>query len=541
MDSSQSNAGSNQGSSANTSFVDLGVSESICTRLSQKGILNPTPIQREVFGPITQKESLIGFSKTGTGKTLAYLIPLVSQFDQTMGSGQEAGIFGLVLVPTRELAAQVSRDLELIGGESQKGVVIVGGESENDQIRLGREARWVIATPGRLLDLLQRKAIDLNQVKAVVFDEADRLLDMGFVDDMRAILKFIPRGQAQLLFFSATVHFGIDEMAYEFGIENLKKIGKETDELTVDGLDHRISFVGDDEKFHALVHFLKNNSGRRGIVFSNFRDKAGYLGQKLRGLGARVEVLTAQATQPQRTFIMENFRNGKISVLIASDLAARGLDVSDLDFVVNFDLPEDPATYVHRVGRTARAGRKGVAISFVGFEDSFRLEKLEKFLGIKLERMTFKSEELSGKLPLLGSIPQVGPRSNPGPKLSTPTTGRDYRDPSRDHQARRHSPDFQKNSPKKDVPRSVDSKFDSSFKVSDPKPFWQRIISRLLRLLGIEAKHIDAGITQKGQESTARSSGVGRGGGPRGGHSGRRGRHFGGRPGRGSARGRGRR
>jgi ATP-dependent RNA helicase RhlB len=391
-------------------FEELGATKELVDRLSQKGILNPTGIQSEVFNPVLLNSSILGMSKTGTGKTLAYVLPLMHRLMTSPRLGNDP-IRYLVLVPTRELASQVQQTIDLLTARSDWGVVVVGGESEETQMRQSQTAKFMIATPGRLLDLLKRRLVDLSQVETVVFDEADRLLDMGFVDDMREIMRIVTKPNQQLLFFSATTHFGIDEMAYEFRVQDLLRIGKESDELTVEGLDHRVAFVGEQEKFHALVAFLHSKKGERGIVFSNYRDKAHEIAGRLRKGGCPAEVLTAQLTQAARSRIMEQFRSGVVQVLIASDLAARGIDVSDLDFVVNVDLPDDSATYVHRVGRTARAGKKGIALSFVGFEDSFRLEKLEKFLGHAIERYRFESTQLTGPLLRFAEYP-VGETSH---------------------------------------------------------------------------------------------------------------------------------
>jgi superfamily II DNA/RNA helicase len=388
-------------------FSALGLSTKILENLKKKGITHPTSIQHEAFGPILTGKSLVGFSKTGTGKTLAYILPLYERMNQ---SQRLDAVQNLVLVPTRELAAQVVENFIFASGQPSQVVSIVGGESEDRQRQGIQNAPWVVATPGRLLDLLRKKYISLKSVRAIVFDEADRLLDMGFQDDMRDILSFIPKGSAQLLFFTATVHLGLEEMAYEFGIEKLERIGTETDQVTVEGLDHRVSFIGEEEKIFALANWLSENSESRGLVFSNYRDKASHVASRMRGLGCQCDVLTAQLPQQQRTYIMEGFKKGKIRVLIASDLAARGIDVFNLDFVINFDLPEDPATYVHRVGRTARAGKKGLAISFVGYEDAFRLEKIEKFLGSSIARMSFPTEKLSGRLPRIGSPVKSDPK-----------------------------------------------------------------------------------------------------------------------------------
>jgi ATP-dependent RNA helicase RhlE len=418
-----------------TKFEQIGLSKKIVDNLKKKGIESPTPIQETVFQPILEKKSIVGFSKTGTGKTFAYVLPLIERLERSQVSESHQNISGipyLVIVPTRELSHQVVQDISLISNNESIVVSIVGGESEEKQVEKLKTAKWVVATPGRLLDLLKRRILNLNSVQTLVFDEADRLLDMGFQDDMRDILTYVPKGKAQLLFFTATVHLGIEEMAYESGIHDLIRLGTETDQKTVEGLDHRVAFVGEEEKFFALAHWIKSHEGKRGLVFSNFRDKATHVAGRLKGLGCRCESLTAQLSQIQRTTIMAQFKSQEISVLIASDLAARGIDVFDLDFVVNYDLPEDPATYVHRVGRTARAGKKGQAISFVGFEDSFRLDKIEKFLGQTIARFQFESSQLSGRMPRL----QIGSSStdskshgNKNQKVHNPNAGKPFLPP----------------------------------------------------------------------------------------------------------------
>jgi ATP-dependent RNA helicase RhlE len=391
-------------------FKDLGLSELYIERLKDKGIHTPTEIQVELFQPIISGESVLGLAKTGTGKTLSYLGPLVERYS-ARGTDQEKNVYNAamngalvwVLVPTRELATQVKDTHEILTHAQSQVAVVVGGESEDRQIDALNQARFVVATPGRLLDLLQRKRLSTRNVEVVVMDEADRLLDMGFIDDIRAILRFLEK-KPQLVFVSATLHLGVEEVAFEMGIE-AKRFGNAEEMPTVEGLDHGVAFVGDSEKFHALAHFIFDRKDQRGIVFSNYREKAHELASRLRGLGCKSDALSAQLSQAQRSRIVEDYRAERLKVLVASDLAARGLDFFDIEYVVNFDLPEDPATYVHRVGRTARAGRKGKALSFIGFEDSFRLEKLERFLGKKL-----KVEELD-VTKLSGPLPRFAPRS----------------------------------------------------------------------------------------------------------------------------------
>ena len=375
-------------------FSELNLPSVLLEALQLQSIETATPIQVEVFPTISEGRSALGLSKTGTGKTLAYLLPTLTRLLKAKENPEHPAATGkspcvLVLIPTRELAYQVTQSLSMFPTEIAKGLVIVGGEPEDKQLQaLAANPRWIVATPGRLLDLIRRRALPLETIETLVFDEADRLLDMGFIDDIRDIVKALP-SPLQMLFFSATLHFGVE----------FERFGQEGDQVTVEGLDHKVAMVGDHEKFHALCNFLVRVSGKRGIVFSNYKERAHETSTRLRGLGYRVQGLSSQLSQSERARIVEEFRAGELDLLVASDLAARGLDFMDLDYVVNLDLPEDPATYVHRVGRTARAGKTGEALSFVGFEDAFRLEKLERFLNIKIERFAIDPAELSGPMP----------------------------------------------------------------------------------------------------------------------------------------------
>lgn len=378
-------------------FADFDLTPHLFKRLSERGFKSATSIQSECFEMVKQGASVLGCSKTGSGKTLAYVLPLLTRHSRQEATRRVEGILYWVMVPTRELAAQVFGELKDFLEDPSDVACFVGGESEESQLSSASKAQWVVATPGRLLDFLKRDCLKCAENPVVVFDEADRLLDMGFIDDMRAILKMLSR-PSQLLFFSATVNLGVEELAYEFGAGELLRVGQSQDEVNLDLLRNTVAFVGEDEKFHALVSFLKSQENARGIVFSNYREKAGMIARRLHGLGLKSEALTAQLAQNQRTRIMQEFREQRIRVLVASDLAARGIDVVDLDFVVNFDLPEDPATYVHRVGRTARAGRSGIALSLVGFDDAFHFERLEKFLNRKMDRVVFDEQQLKGPL-----------------------------------------------------------------------------------------------------------------------------------------------
>ena len=482
------------------SFIDIGLQKELADSLSNAGITVPSSIQSEVFRPLKEGASVIALSKTGTGKTLAYLAPLVSRYVYDLASENAKGqAWGLILVPTRELADQAERNLKLLTGNSLKTVVIVGGESEKKQIESGSQAAIYIATPGRFLDLLNRNLVNVSHLKCVVFDEADRILDMGFVNDIRTIRQKLPQ-KLQLCFFSATIHFGIDEMAYEFGVE-AQRIGKEQDELTVEGLDHRVAFVGDEEKFHALVHFIKARPQSRGIVFTNFKERARELVSRLNGLGLHVELLTAQLSQSERSRTMQNFRENKVRILIASDLASRGLDVQDLDFVVNMALPEDSATYLHRVGRTARAGKKGIALSLVGFDDSFRLESLEKFLGKPIARFEFYTNELSGPLPRFQD-------ERPAQVSRPESSQRSVQPSNRADQKRGAHPPRQNQQPRTREVQHVRPQQSQNTKATQSpiqKSFWKNLVSKFQNLFGIKKESPSTNVTKKSDSSSTRA------------------------------------
>lgn len=385
-------------------FTELGASPELSLLLENRGIKNPTEIQKLVFSPIVEGKSVLGLSKTGSGKTLAYLLPLVQRLLQTYPShvaAQNEASHGrvLILCPTRELAHQIHSEIKLLlSDKSGASLLVVGGDSEAEQLKGFASSLFIVATPGRLLDLIKNSGLPLGSVHQVVLDEADRLLDMGFQEDIRDILGRVPKG-FQLVCLSATLHLGVEELIFEMGVDFVRVNSGSDADLTVEGLDHSVAFVGDQEKFHFLANFLKNRQDQRGIIFSNYRESTHRISKRLEGLGYRAEALSAQLSQPQRRKIMESFRNGALDILVASDVAARGLDVDALDFVLNFELPDDSATYVHRIGRTARAGRKGVAVSLVGFEDSFRLEKLEAYLKSPISRFSVDHSWLEGTLP----------------------------------------------------------------------------------------------------------------------------------------------
>jgi ATP-dependent RNA helicase DeaD len=323
------------------------------------------PIQAEAISPILQGRDLIGQAHTGSGKTLAYAVPMLQNIRQNTH-----GIQGLVLAPTRELAVQISQEFDKLARHMQvRAVPIYGGQSINLQIdRLeDPNTKIVVATPGRLMDHLDRRTIRLDKVSFVVLDEADRMLDMGFIDDIREILGYVPK-EHQTALFSATMPDPIVHLSQRY-LRNPLKVFVDSDELSVDTVDQKIVLVEEEDKFYALCSLLEKDLVSRGLVFCATKFRCDRLAQGLQANGYDAMPIHGDLSQRQRDNAIHNFRSGKTGLLVATDVAARGLDIPKVSHVINYDMPMDPAMYFHRVGRTARAGRRGVAISFLDRDD----------------------------------------------------------------------------------------------------------------------------------------------------------------------------
>jgi ATP-dependent RNA helicase DeaD len=323
------------------------------------------PIQAEAITPILQGKDLIGQAHTGSGKTLAYAVPMLQSLDPEL-----RGIQGLVLAPTRELAVQIAGEFGKLSRHLQvRAVPIYGGQSINLQIDrlMDPRVRIVVATPGRLTDHLERRTIKLDTVKFVVLDEADRMLDMGFIDDITHILSYVPRNH-QTALFSATMPEQIVRLSHRY-LRNPVTVFVDSDELSVDTVDQKIVQVEEDDKFRILCSFLEKELISRGLIFCATKIRADRLAEGLQMNRYDAMPIHGDLSQRQRDIAIHSFRTGKTGLLIATDVAARGLDIPKVSHVINYDMPEEPGMYFHRIGRTARAGRRGIAISFVTRED----------------------------------------------------------------------------------------------------------------------------------------------------------------------------
>ena len=357
------------------------------------GFTDATPIQELVIPQVLRGKDVSGLAQTGTGKTAAFVIPLMDRLLR-FRAGEEGervpknfkkNSFILVLVPTRELAVQVEEAVASFGkAYNMRSCVIVGGSGYDDQRKALRDGvEFVVGTPGRLLDLYKTHDLNLNNVGAIVFDEADRMFDMGFKDDMKYILRRVPRDR-QFLLFSATLNFDVLNTAYQFGAEPVE-FNVSRDSATAEGIDHEILNVGQDEKPMFLLSVLKKVDPSQCIVFSNFKHNVRPIARFLKDNGIEAIEMSSLLSQAQRNKVIESFKSGKKQILVATDVAARGLDVKGIDLVVNFDLPDDPEGYVHRIGRTGRAGGSGRAVGLVSDRDVEALVRIENYLKEKLK------------------------------------------------------------------------------------------------------------------------------------------------------------
>ena len=342
-------------------FSELNLSPLLVTSLKELGFEEPTPIQQQAVPVALEGKDLIGQAQTGTGKTAAFGLPMLNKLNI-----QTQSVQGLVIAPTRELAIQVQEELFRLGKEQRARVYVVyGGAPIGNQInRLKRNApQIVVGTPGRILDLIRRKALKLDELQTLVLDEADEMLNMGFIDDIRAIIETTPETR-QTLLFSATMPKEIRHLADQF-LKNPAHIKIETKQITADLIEQFFIKCRDDEKFDVLTRLLDVQSPKQAIVFCRTKKRVDEVGRGLSLRGFNAELIHGDITQQKRTTVINQFRNGEIELLVATDVAARGLDISGVTHVYNYDITQDPESYVHRIGRTGRAGNEGASITFV--------------------------------------------------------------------------------------------------------------------------------------------------------------------------------
>ncbi len=361
-------------------FTELGISKDIQQSLRRMKFEKPTPVQQLTIAPFLAGEDLLVQAPTGTGKTGAFGMPIIQHIDRASRTTQ-----ALILSPTRELALQITSVLRNLS-QSKPGIriaTVYGGENINKQIAwLRTTPHIIIATPGRLLDHMQRKTVQLKSIRTVVLDEADRMLDMGFRKDMEKILTATPQ-ERQTVLFSATIPQEIYMIASKFQ-KQAKEISVEQKSLAVETVKQYYTAINPGKKNDALFALLKNNNFPLTLVFVNMKHRADKLALQLRQQGFRAAALHGNMNQNQRDRVMKQYRTGKLDTLVATDIAARGIDVKNIDAVINFDAPLDDESYVHRIGRTGRADHEGIAYTFIYQDEADRLRKMIRYLKIDM-------------------------------------------------------------------------------------------------------------------------------------------------------------
>jgi ATP-dependent RNA helicase RhlE len=363
-------------------FSDLKIIEPILKALENEGYTNPTPIQEQAITPILEGKDLLGCAQTGTGKTAAFAIPILQQLYLDFQKNERSNtIKTLILTPTRELAIQIDESLESYGKQTKlRHFVIFGGvgqKQQTDALRKGVDI--LVATPGRLLDLMNQGFISLNHIKIFVLDEADRMLDMGFIHDVKKVIAKIP-AKRQTLFFSATMPPEIQKLADTI-LKNPVKVEVTPVSSTADTIEQSIYFVQKNDKKNLIIHLLDDKDIKSALVFTRTKHGADKVVKDLLKANIKAEAIHGNKSQNARQRALSNFKDGTTRVLLATDIASRGIDVDNLTHVINYELPNIPETYVHRIGRTGRAGNSGIAFSFCDDEEKPYLKDIQKLIG----------------------------------------------------------------------------------------------------------------------------------------------------------------
>ncbi len=369
-------------------FTDLKIVEPILKALKKEGYTNPTPIQQGAIPYILQGKDLLGCAQTGTGKTAAFAIPTLQLLSQNKTNNKvQRTIRGLILTPTRELAIQIEESFNAYGHFLDlKHLVIFGGVNQNPQTeQLRKGVDILVATPGRLLDLMNQGFIKLNNIELFILDEADRMLDMGFVNDVKKIITKIPQ-KRQTLFFSATMPKEIQALADSI-LNKPEKIAITPVSTTAETVQQSVYFVEKNDKKSLLAYLLADKTIATALVFTRTKHGADKVVKDLIKIGIKAEAIHGNKSQNARQRALTNFKNRQTRILVATDIAARGIDVEDLTHVINYELPNVPETYVHRIGRTGRAGASGIAFSFCDTEEKLYLKDINKLIGKEIPKV----------------------------------------------------------------------------------------------------------------------------------------------------------
>lgn len=376
-------------------FEQLGLTAPLLKALQKEGYTKPTPIQEQAIPQALQGKDILGLAQTGTGKTAAFALPILQLLNRESFNGYKH-TRALILTPTRELAVQISESFQTYGRYTDiKQEVIFGGVSQHAQtIALRNGVDVLIATPGRLLDLMNQGYVHLDYLELFVLDEADRMLDMGFIHDVKKVIKVLPK-QKQTMLFSATMPPQIAKLVASLQ-HNPVKIEVTPVSSTAERIEQFVYFIPKQKKQSLLVHLLNEKNIKRTLVFTRTKHGADRIAKELKKASIYADAIHGNKSQSARQNALKNFKYGKLKVLVATDIAARGIDVDALEHVINFDLPDVAETYVHRIGRTGRAGANGIAISFCdGKEEMGNLKSINKLIGLKIPAVAHPFENVS--------------------------------------------------------------------------------------------------------------------------------------------------
>ncbi|MCC2981634.1 DEAD/DEAH box helicase [Sphingomonas sp. IC4-52] len=427
------------------SFSDLGLAEPLVRALETKGYETPTPIQRDAIPIVLTGRDLLGIAQTGTGKTAAFVLPSIQRLLSSEKRVLPTHVRMLVLAPTRELASQIADNAKLYARNSRLTVATVfGGTSINKNRQdLSRGVDILVATPGRLLDLVEQGFCNLTMLEILVLDEADQMLDLGFIHALKKIVKMVPR-RRQTLFFSATMPTSIRELADKF-LHDPQTVSVVPASTTAERVEQQVVLVNQAEKQALLTILIQEEGIDRALVFTRTKHGADRVVKLLAGNGIAANAIHGNKSQPQRERALAAFKSGEVPILVATDIAARGIDISGVSHVFNFELPNVPEQYVHRIGRTARAGASGIAISFCADDERPYLKDIEKLTRQKVPQRALPADFLkradalkAARVKSIGADPAPredrprGPRSPARPKAThAPTATRDYANASR--------------------------------------------------------------------------------------------------------------
>ena len=373
---------------SDVSFDDLNLDPKILLAIRDSGYKVPTPIQAHTIPIILEEKDVLGCAQTGTGKTAAYAFPILQRLivknDNNIKKSRKISV--LVVAPTRELAIQIKNNFRVYGKYTGlKSIVVYGGVSQNPQVKkLKQDVDILVATPGRLLDLMRQGHINLSHIEIFVLDEGDRMLDMGFIHDIRSIIRYIPKKNRQTLLFSATIPHEVIKLANSILNEPIK-IEISPDQPTLEIIKQTVFLITKKKKEILLEKLLKDKSITRALVFIRTKHNTNRVVKRLKRKGIQTDAIHGNKSQTARQQALQSFRTGKTRVLVATDVASRGIDVDDISHIIQFDLPDEPKTYIHRIGRTARAGAGGVAYTFCEENQKQKLKEIEKLIRMRLK------------------------------------------------------------------------------------------------------------------------------------------------------------